>query len=253
MFKRMKEIFEAPERLDFIADCVVKGGEAFENFQKIHKKQHRDLQDQFNSLDSAVNTNLSRLNNKLSDLETKSREKDSSVQYQLKALEEKLDTVDKILYNHRKECNEFEIAHWTEILKLKGSLEEYKKSCAELYSRLNDLEYKATSKVFQSGKSHLASDELDEVPDDAEVDSITLTGKPIEYLIKLLEKSSEAETLIKSQKRFTNRLIRLLRLSVEDPTVSVIDDLRKAEKWKKVMNKKLRNYREKYEREQAGN
>ena len=247
MFKRVKEIFEAPERLNFIADCVVRGGEAFENFQKAHKKHHIDLQDQFNSLDSAVHTNLRSLNNRLSDLETKSREKDSSVQYQLKALEEKLDTADKILHNHRKECNEFEIAHWTEILKLKGSLEEYKKSCAELYSRLNDLEYKATSNMFQSGKSHLASDELDEAPDDAEVDSITLTGKPIEYLIKLMEKGAEAEALIKSQKRFTNRLLRLLRISVEDPGRSITEDLRKAEKWKKVMNKKLRNYREKYE------
>lgn len=171
MFKRVKEIFEAPERLDFIADCVVRGGEAFEKFQKAHKEQHTDIQ------------------------------------YQLD----------------------------------------------DIKRQLNELSKTQQSNMFPSGKSSLASDEPDKVPEDAEVDSITLKGKPIEYLIELLEKGYKADALINNQKRFTNRLLRLLRISAEDPGRSITEDLRKAEKWKKAMNKKLRNYREKYEQEQPDN
>ena len=171
MFKRVKEIFKAPERLDFIADCVIREGETFEQFQKAHIEHHTDIQ------------------------------------YQLD----------------------------------------------DIKRQLNELSKAQQVPMLQSGKSHLASDEPDEVPEDAEVDSITLTGKPIEYLIKLLEKGSEAEALIKSQKRFTNRLLRLLKVSVEDPGRSITEDLRKAEKWKKAMNRKVRNYREKYEQAQPGN
>lgn len=167
MFKRVKEILKAPERLDLIADCVVRGGEAFEKFQKAHKEHH------------------------------------TNIQYQLD----------------------------------------------DIKRQLNELSKAQQVPIFQSGKSQLASDEPDEVPEDTEVDSITLKGKPIEYLIELLEKEAKADALINSQKRFTNRLLRILRTSVEDPEVSITEDLRKAEKWKKTMNRKVRTYRDLYKHE----
>lgn len=79
-----------------------------------------------------------------------------------------------------------------------------------------------------------------------EVDSITLKDKPFEYFIQQLELSGHSNELLKAQRRYINRLLRLLRTTAEDPGKSITEDLRKAEKWNKVLKRRFKEWKEDY-------
>ena len=79
------------------------------------------------------------------------------------------------------------------------------KAHEELLKRIQNLEAlvaSPSSPVFQSGKSHLASDEIpeEEVPEDAEADYIKLGGKAISHFMGLMERSYEGKQLAKAQR-----------------------------------------------------
>lgn len=82
--------------------------------------------------------------------------------------------------------------------------------------------------------------------EDPEVDFITLQGKPFEYFIQQLELSGHSNELLKAQRRYINRLLRLLRTTAEDPGKSITEDLRKAEKWNKVLKRRFKAWKEDY-------
>ena len=118
------------------------------------------------------------------------------------------------------------------------------KAHIELRKRLDDLEARmaALDAAPLQDKHNTASDAPD---DSAEVDYIKLSGKSINLFMDLIERSYISNNLVNSQRRFTNRLLRLLRTTVEDPGKSITEDLRKAEKWNKVLRKRVRSFSEK--------
>ena len=115
--------------------------------------------------------------------------------------------------------------------------------CKKLKYRIKQLENKEQQvPMFQSGKSHLASDTVEE---DAAVDGISLKGESgIQFFVRLLEQQKQAEALLEAQQRMIVRLYRIANSTVIDPYKSITEDLRKAEKWKKKLQKKLKEYKE---------
>ena len=125
----------------------------------------------------------------------------------------------------------------------------------DLQDRIKKLEKDADKKppIFQSGKSHLASDEVEDPDKYIEsftsyspvADSIEFKGAyGIEYAVGLIEGSAKYKALLKAQHRMINRLYKLAATSVEDPGKSITEELRKAEKWKKILSRKFRELRE---------
>ena len=69
----------------------------------------------------------------------------------------------------------------------------------------------------------------------------------IQTIMEILQIQIEADRTIRSQRNFTNRLLRLLRTTTEDPGKSITEDLRKAEKWNKTLRRKVRDWKERSE------
>lgn len=125
----------------------------------------------------------------------------------------------------------------------------------DLQNRIKKLEEDADTKppMFQSGKSHLASDEVEDPGKYVEtftthspvVDSIKFEGeKGISYVVGLIEERDKYRKLLQSQHRMINRLYKLAATSVEDPGKSITEELRKAEKWKATLNRKFKALKE---------
>lgn len=127
--------------------------------------------------------------------------------------------------------------------KLNNKLKKLRHRCAHLEEHLAALEHTVVP-MFQSGKSQLASDTLGD--EEATADGITFEGeKGIEYVTRLIEQRGEAKKLLQAQQRMINRLYKLAVTTVEDPRKSITEELRKAEKWKKTLRKKLKAFEEK--------
>ena len=84
------------------------------------------------------------------------------------------------------------------------------------------------------------------VTDGNDPDAVTFKGNSMEALIAVLMRQVQANQLIKSQKRFTNRLLKLLRTVTEDPGKSITEELRKAEKWNKTLRKRVKGWEADY-------
>lgn len=121
----------------------------------------------------------------------------------------------------------------------------------DLQDRIKKLEEGADKRppMFQSGKSHLASDEVKDPGKYVETfttyspvaDSIEFKGKEgISYVAGLIEERGNYKKLLQAQHRMINRLYKLAATSVEDPGKSITEELRKAEKWKKTLGRKFR-------------
>lgn len=131
--------------------------------------------------------------------------------------------------------------------KLTHNQDHYEGLLRNMQGELLDLKrsYKqeAPSTMFQSGKSQLASDTLED--EELEADGIKFEGeKGIEYVTSLIEQRGEAKKLLEAQQRMINRLYKLAVTTVEDPGKSITEELRKAEKWKKTLRKKLKAFEE---------
>ena len=122
--------------------------------------------------------------------------------------------------------------------------DEQDKKLEELYKKVIE-----PAPMFQSGKSYLASDEVEDPGKYTETfttyspvaDSIEFKGKEgISFVVGLIEERYKYKKLLESQHRMINRLYKLAATSVEDPGKSITEDLRKAEKWKKTLSKKFR-------------
>lgn len=126
--------------------------------------------------------------------------------------------------------------------KLNNKIKKLRSRCSHLEKHLAALEHTVVP-VFQSGKSRLASDTLED--DELEADGIKFEGeKGIEYVTRLIERRGEAKKLLAAQQRMINRLYKLAVTTVEDPGKSITEELRKAEKWKKTLRKKLKAFEE---------
>ena len=131
--------------------------------------------------------------------------------------------------------------------KLTHNQDHYEGLLRNMQGELLDLKrsyrQEAPSTMFQSGKSQLASDTLED--EELEADGIKFEGeKGIEYVIHLIERRGEAKKLLEAQQRMINRLYKLAVTTVEDPGKSITEELRKAEKWKKTLRKKLKAFEE---------
>jgi len=161
----------------------------------------------------------------------------------LKELKEKQDKTPKLLQKLRGKLNNL---RWR-LGNIEGKLEEnppevVTEEVVELHPSDRELDWGSEEepKCFQSGKSYLASD-----TNEAVADGITLQGASgIQYFVQLLKKQEEAEKLLEAQQRMINRLFRIANTTVIDPYKSITDDLRKAEKWKKTLKKKLKEFKE---------
>lgn len=133
---------------------------------------------------------------------------------------------------------------------LQESAARYEGILADVIAKQKDQQQ---STVFQSGKSHLASDEVENPGKYVETsttyspvaDGIKFEGeKGISYVVGLIAERDKYKKLLESQHRMINRLYKLAATSVEDPGKSITEDLRKAEKWKATLNRKFKALKE---------
>ena len=137
---------------------------------------------------------------------------------------------------------------------LRNRIKKTRQWLKHIHDRVSALEGAGTEQLcYQSGKSHLASDEVEDPGKYTETftthspvaDGIKFEGeKGINYVVGLIEERDKYKKLLESQHRMINRLYKLAVASVEDPGKSITEDLRKAEKWKKTLHKKFKELKE---------
>lgn len=106
-------------------------------------------------------------------------------------------------------------------------LTEHKNKLKELEGKLSESDF-----LFSSSKARTYKPE----EEDPEVTGVTLDKSCVEFFTQLVERQYKDDKLIKAQRRFTNRLLRLLRYTADSFTV---EDLKRAEKWNKVLRKRF--------------
>ena len=140
-----------------------------------------------------------------------------------------------------------------ELARLEGDLEDLREALQSIKLSMDSFkrdQEDLKSRIFGLGKNFAelktvveGSDAEAEAP---EVEAITLKGRAFEFFIQQLELSGRSNELLKAQRRYINRLLRLLRTTVEDPGKSITEELRKAEKWNKVLKKRHKEWKEDY-------
>lgn len=106
----------------------------------------------------------------------------------------------------------------------------------DLHLRIDSLEKEKEDSTF----SVEAKTTYDPEKEDPVVTGVTLDQSCVEFFTDLVERQYKDDKLIQAQRRFTNRLLRLLWKTVGSKTdLALSEELLKAEKWNKVLRKRF--------------
>lgn len=134
-----------------------------------------------------------------------------------------------------------------------GALDQMKKVKEELRESLAILQDKVQYCMRNIQDLHLRADKLEIAKEDSTfsvetkttydpekenpvVTGVTLDQSCVEFFTDLVERQYKDDKLIRAQRRFTNRLLRILYYSMDSFNC---EDIKKAEKWNKVLRKRL--------------
>ena len=127
---------------------------------------------------------------------------------------------------------------------------------SRLLKNVNDsVEALTKADVYQAGQMEfllLAQHSLDtrlqaleKAPEETnpEVTGVTLDKTCVDFFTQLVEREYKDDKLIQAQRRFSNRLLRLLWKAIGSKTdLAVSEELLKAEKWNKVLRKRFAHH-----------
>ena len=140
-----------------------------------------------------------------------------------------------------------------ELARLEGGLEDLREALQSIKLSMDSFkrdQEDLKSRIFGLGKNFA---ELKTVVEGSDIEAeapggeaITLKGRAFEFFIQQLELANKSNDLLKAQRRYINRLLRMLRTTVEDPGKSITEELRKAEKWNKVLKHRFKEWKEDY-------